>query len=420
MRHFTLLIAIIFSFSYTLKAQTSDCNCSTDLNYLNTKLRKTPSFKDLSKTEKKSYHDFYLALSEETPNAKSDYDCFLMLCKLTLPLKDNHIKVYANESNFNEKKLQIDSVYEEFKNSYYYTLFPSYSTRINIDSLETELSSQPFKSVEGIYYANKDLKIVVFNDLSNEKSKIYKAIVLESTTKIWKKGELIYSMIPYGEDYFLLVGGTENSKRLISYTERIDKGMFLGLGYKKDTTQKDFSYVSYPDSIYLRKELSDQTTYIKVGSFEGYYPILSDAEKFYATLENSLTKSNLIIDLRNNGGGGNRNSDILFKIIKDYIKNNEVHLIVNHATGSNAEQFVHRLSSYPNCKVFGDRTNGTAAYEVKNSIINLPCQKYIAVLTSKRHKEYLYIETKGIEPNIKLDYQKDWLMQVMEYIQKQK
>lgn len=205
---------------------------------------------------------------------------------------------------------------------------------------------------------------------------------------------------------------------MISYGERIENGVFLTMQFQKNSSIANYSVSTYPESTYLRKEISSETTYLKVGSFNSWNPTLSEADKFHKSLEGTLTTKNLILDLRDNGGGGDRNSKGLYRILKKYIKRNNVYVLVNHRTASNAEQFAYKLSDFKNCTVLGNRTSGTAAYEMVNSNYNLPCKNYVVVLTSKKHTEYIKLESTGIEPDIKLDIEKDWMIQVQNYIQR--
>lgn len=130
-----------------------------------------------------------------------------------------------------------------------------------------------------------------------------------------------------------------------------------------------------------------------------------------------MTKPNLIVDLRNNGGGGDRNSDIVYKLLKDYSKKNKIHVLINHRTGSNAEQFAYKLSEMKNCKIYGQYTNGVLAYEIKNGFYDLPSGHFIAVLTSKTHSKYLELESKGVQPDIKLSLESDWIKQTIKIIE---
>jgi C-terminal processing protease CtpA/Prc len=204
----------------------------------------------------------------------------------------------------------------------------------------------------------------------------------------------------------------------MAYTERIENGFFFYMGFQKDVTQTDYSSIMPSESTYYREELSDEVTYLKIGSFSSWNPTLSDAVKFYKTLEGNLNKSNLIIDLRNNGGGGNRNSDILFKQLINYAKKNKIYVLINHRTASNAEQFAQKLSTLENCQIFGSRTYGSLAYEIKNSNYTLPCGNFIAVLTSKKHTDFIEYESQGITPDVIFDIDTDWIVQLNNYISK--
>jgi hypothetical protein len=277
------------------------------------------------------------------------------------------------------------------------------------------LSSKQKADIEGIYTINDFMTLGVYK---NKKENNYLAIVLNSETDIWVKGEIVYTLVPFGSDHVLSIGGSLSAKRLIAYTERIADGFFYFMGFQKDSTQTNYSNKALSDKTYYRKELNNKITYLKIGSFNSWYPTLSDAEKFYKTLDGSLAKNNLIIDLRNNGGGGDRNSDILYKIVKSYAKKNKVYVLINHGTMSNAEQFAYRLSKLANCQLFGDKTNGTLAYEIKDSNYTLPCGNFVAVLTSKKIKEYLEFESQGIKPNVTLNKETDWVTQLIDFIEK--
>jgi hypothetical protein len=386
--------------------QNDDCNCKTDLAFLHEKVKKTPAYKN----DKTAYEAFYAQASSLAESLSSGYDCYILLNKVLQGLDDNHSVIYGSDEGA-VAEIRDDSLkFNEFKNSALYNIYPR--PNIDLDSLRQILISKEISDIEGIYSRVNYMTLGVFKNQND-----YNAVVLASENDLWQVGELMYTLVPYGNGYLLNIGGGITSKRLIAYPERIENGLFLTMGFHKDTASTNFSVAMYPESKYVRQEISPEISYIKVGSFNSWYPTLSDAEAFYKSLDGTLTKKNLIIDLRDNGGGGDRNSDNLFKIIKKYIKDNNVYLITNHRTASNAEQFVHKLSEYENCKTFGHRTNGTVAYELKDSNYNLPCGNSIAILTSKKHSAYLAIESRGIEPGVKLDMESDWLEQVVKLIE---
>ncbi len=394
--------------SNSLKAQSDSCTCKEDFDFLHEKVKKSPPYK----TEKKITNDLYLKLSEEIKNVDSDYECFVLLNRFLMALNDNHSNVYGSDTGATTEIREDETKYKAFKKS---ELFDSYPRpEINIDSLLSVLDYKAISEIEGIYTIPDKMTIAVY---SNSGSNEFMALVVDSEMDLWARGELLYTMIPYGNDYLRCIGGSLSSKRMIAYSERIKEGIFLTMGFQKDTTSINYSKSIHADAKYIRQEISPEISYIKIGSFSGMYPTLSDAENFYKSLDGTLDKKNLIIDLRDNGGGGDRNSKNLYKLIKNYLKKNKVYIISNHRTASNAEQFIAKLNTNANCTILGHRTNGTVTYETGNANYNLPCDRFLAVLTHKKHKDYIKYESKGINPDVILDMKSNWLDQVVEYIQ---
>ena len=401
-----LFLSSLFTNAYS---QNEDCNCMTDLTFLDSKIRKTPAYK----INKKAYNTSYSKFLKEVVSINSIFDCHSLLNELLISLNDNHSKVYSIELGATDEVNASPEKFNEFKKSKLFNAYPK--PNIDLDSLKTVLKTKAIMDIEGIYKRENYMTIGVFrNEIENN----YKAIILDSESDVWQVGEIIYTLIPFGNDYLLNIGGSINSKRLMAYTERVENGFFYFMGFQKDITQTNYSSIMPSESTYYREELSDEITYLKIGSFSSWNPTLSDAEKFYKTLEGYLNKSNLIVDLRNNGGGGDRNSDILYKLLKEYSKKNKIYVLINHRTASNAEQFAKKLSTLENCKIFGSRTNGSIAYEIKNSNYPLPCGNFIAVLTSKKHSEYLEFESQGIEPDVTFSLNSDWIIQLNNYIRK--
>lgn len=409
MKKTILLLVFVSSLITNLYSQDKDCSCKTDLTFLDSKIRKTPAYK----INKKTYETSYSKIVKEVTSINSIFDCHSLLNELLISLNDNHSRIYSidpgitDEVNSNSEKLS------EFKKSELYNAYPK--PNIDLDSLQSVLNTKTKKNIEGIYTRENYMTIGVYKNKHS-----YKAIILDSESDFWQIGEIMYTLIPFGDDYLLNIGGGITSKRLIAYTERIENGFFYFMGFQKDIAQKNYATKTPSEDIYKREELSNGITYLKIGSFNSWNPTLTNAEKFYKSLEGSLNKRNLIIDLRNNGGGGDRNSNILYKLVRDYAKKNKVYVLINHRTVSNAEQFASKLSMLENCQLFGKRTNGTLAYEIKDSNYTLPCNNFIAVLTSKKHSKYLEFESKGIKPKFELDLETNWIEQLKTYIENNK
>ncbi len=399
------LVLFICSLISNAYSQNEECNCMTDLKFLDEKIRKTPAYK----VNKKAYSTSYSEVLKEVKSSRTIFDCHYLLNKLLMALNDNHSKVYGIEPGATKDITLNPESFSEFKKSELFNTYPK--PNINLDSLEALLSTKSIAEIEGIYKKEDYMTIGVYRNQNN-----YNAIILNSESDVWQVGEIMYTLIPFGSDYLLSIGGSLTSKRLIAHTERLENGFFYFMGFQKDSSQTNHSIKTLSDSTYYRIDLSDETTYIKIGSFNSWNPILSKAEKFYMSLDGNLNTPNLIVDLRNNGGGGERNSNILFKLLRDYVKRNRIYVLVNHRTLSNAEQFAQKLSALKNSQLFGTRTNGTLAYEIKNGNYNLPCGNFVAVLTSKKHSDYLEFESKGIKPDVTFNIDKDWLLQLDDFL----
>ncbi len=403
-----ILMLCLSSFATNVFAQSEVCSCESDLKLLDSKIRKIPAYQ----INKKKYKNVFATALQEVASTKTLFECHHLLNELLIALNDNHSKVYGTDLGATDEVMASPEMFSKFKKSALFNSYPK--PDIDLGELMKLLNSKEKKGVEGVYQNENGMKIGVYK--SNDRN-VYNAIVLDSVSDVWEVGEIIYTLFPLGNDYLLSVGGNTKSKRMIAYVERVGHGFFYFMGFQKDMTQINYASNLRSEKTYYRESISDEITYLKIGSFDAWYPTLSDAERFYETLKGNLNKKYLILDLRNNRGGGDRNSDILFKILKRYAKQKYIYLLINHRTISNAEQFAHKLSQLKNVRLFGMRTNGTLAYEVKDELYTLPCGNFRAVLSSKKHTKYLEFESKGIVPDITFDQETDWVEQLIDYIE---
>jgi len=379
---------------YAVVAQTPTCDCQSDLNYLNGLLRKSAPYKE----NKDNYEQAFLLTSSAMTNSMTYYDCYLALSEMLIALNDWHASILEQVEEGSPSLVS----------------YPRYTG--NIEELKRQLQQKSGDQIEGIYTNARLTMGIQFN----ETSKRYEGIVLSSNDSSWKAGDILIEYKKLNGGYYKAMGSQFPAKRLISYYDRFNKGILLRAGFRKDTSQKLYYKSPSPAETFQFKELNAQTQYLKVGTFTSQYPVLREAEAFYRSLKGNLTAPQLILDLRDNGGGGDRNSDLLLKQLKPYIKKGQLHIITNASTGSNAEQFTVKLKDNDRVTTYGDKTRGALSYEITpKDYHTLPNSGFLVILTGKRHKKFLPYETKGVEPNHYLSYSSSWIDQVLDIINSQ-
>ncbi|PHQ28673.1 hypothetical protein CJ305_14285 [Leeuwenhoekiella nanhaiensis] len=394
----------------SLLAQKVTCDCKQDLNFLVKKIKKSPAYKNDYRGKKRTFDQKLSPIASKASSKMPLFDCYLLLVETMQLINDRHNIVYGN-AKFDADMLKDQGELEAFKETAFYKMYPHFSG--DLERLQNNLSEKPGQSIEGIYYAGKSLEIgVVKDNLAGN----YKMIVLRSELPLWKEGEQLGILKMNNKGRALAVMGNYSTKTPISITTGFKNGEFISLNLKKDTTQTSFWRAAFADKTYHFEQLSTKVSYLKAGDFSGFYPVLGEAEKFYEELKKRTFAANLIIDLRDNGGGGNRNSDILFEILENLKNSTQFFVLINQNTGSNAEQFAVRLREAKAATLLGDRTKGAIAYELKGDISILPSNFFKVYLSSKRHREYLPYEGVGIEPDVFLDYSKDWIAQTQSII----
>lgn len=158
-----------------------------------------------------------------------------------------------------------------------------------------------------------------------------------------------------------------------------------------------------------------ETSTLRVPAQPGKSPILREATAFYHAVKDSLSTPNLVVDLRNNPGGGNRTSLLFYRLLKKH--RGQIFVLVNFLTVSNAEQFTVKIKNGPNVTLLGDRTRGMLSYGHRYSESRVTPSGRFRVYFSdmKDHrKRYLPYEGRGIEPDFHLDGDRDWPRQVLE------
>jgi len=403
-------LGLILLSTCSLMAQEATCNCKQDLNFLVKKIKKSPAYKNDYRGAKKAFEQKLSPIVSKATTQMPLFDCYLLLVQTVQLINDQHSIVYGN-AKFDAEMLKDEDKLAAFKETALFKMYPDFSG--DLETLQNNLSKKGIEEVEGIYHAGRSLEIGV---VKNGPSDDYKMIVLRSELPLWKEGEQLGILKMNEQGRALSVMGNYSTKIPVPIATGFKNGEFMSLSLKKDTTQISNWRAAFVDETYHFEQLNPEVSYIKAGDFSGFYPVLGEAEKFYGELKKRTVADNLIVDLRDNGGGGDRNSDILFEILENLNNDTQLFVLINQNTGSNAEQFAVRLKKAKAATILGDRTKGAIAYELKGDISILPSSFFKIYLSSKRHSEYLPYEGVGVAPDVYLDYSIDWLQQTQNLI----
>jgi len=389
----------------------------TDLESLYQHLKETPSFKEqiLKKNKKEEYLRNYESLknSEIKPDG---FDSLYCLSKLLWPIKDNHLGLYESfNSNF-RALAAFDSVatmkYLESPDFKHYALYPK-----NIDSLEKELSSKALNQLEGIYSMFGGFKVGIYATSSKDS---LVGVMLSKKSKLWQKGEMILMLKQYAPNKFRVIFANAFTKDLIYINnENFTDGTLVKLKASKIGMQTDFSLLNtWTLKKYELSTLDSSCQYLRLSNFGTSNKILEESSIFYNQIKDSITRKNLIVDLRNNPGGGFKNSLKFVKLLKKHARTGKLFVVINRETVSNAEQVTLELRKFKNVTILGETSNGTITYGSNyGTTVDLPGKKYKFYPSDMADsRNDLPYEEIGVTPDVILSRDTEWIKQVRVFI----
>jgi Peptidase family S41 len=416
----SLLALTIIFLTLGLQAQTNPY--LTDLSALKAILKKTPSYKSQIKGKQLAlYKDLYDRLLTDTSSKVNSYNYFYNLAQVIFPLKDNHLAFYQipDVENFKDQER-----IEQFITTKEFLDYPKYTG--NLDSLKSALTAKPAESIEGIFHYGQFYSVGLFKSGNKE----YQGVVLESVVPLWQKGQLAIHLYEYTPNLFKAIYGHPVTKNFM--LQPIEKyqnqalvnsyfyGSYAQNVYSKKLQQIDFVNLPKNAPKFELKQVADDIQYLAVRTFQ-IDP--SNAEKsavFLDSIKNSLTAANLILDLRNNAGGAKKMASKYVQLIREYTQKGNVFILINNGTLSQAEILTLRLKKFKNTKTLGQTTKGMLSYGSNyDKREKLPSQHFeIYVTDMKNPARLLNYEDIGINPDIFLDEQSNWIDQAIKIIRK--
>jgi hypothetical protein len=392
---------------------------TTDVKDLYGSIQKLSSYKaQITGDKEAEYRRLYEHLLNERP--VNDFDHFYKLAQLVVPLRDNHVyfsEVAAVELDM--ARFRDSAFTKQYRSSATFLNFPSVNTDLKV--LEEKLNIKPQNSIEGIYYYGKKYMTVGVCRTAKKDSLI--GVVLHTQFPNWRVGQIAFILKEYQHNRFRFYGSSLDTKIFyLLRNEKLMRGMLTESKWTKFPDKLDHVNIAYTEPTYQFKTLPGNIKYLRLGSFASNNEQVAISQKFFESMKDSLTSKQVIVDLRNNGGGGYKNSAKFINLLQHYALNGgKSYVIINNRTVSDAEQFTVRFKGSDGVITLGENTNGMIAYGNNTGRSDtLSSKKYRLYITDMRdQRNYVQYEDIGIAPDVYLDPDKDWIEQVLAYIKNQ-
>lgn len=356
-----------------------------DFDFLYQAIKQTPSYKDQLKNDK-SYVQLYETVRKDL-KSEDDFVIYQQLLKLIYPLKDNHL-------NFSRKS---DSTYK----------FNYLRPALDKNELERKYANAEPSDIAGFYSSpSGKTKVVVYEQspnvfyLQNLNTNVVESILHRTSSDSFDVIRFLNPPVPY----------------VLYRNVRFRNGRIDDLGYIK--TQKTlYNELVKGSENFEYKELEEGVGYLRLSSFMARPANLKKATEFFQQTKPLITTKHLIVDVRNNGGGGYKTSQQFIDFLKSY--KGQVYILQNGFSVSNAEQFLLKLKGRKNITTLGETTKGTITYGSNyGKRIDLPSGRFVFSPTDMNGlAKELAFESKGIDPDVKLDaFKGDWIEQTIDYI----
>lgn len=386
-----------------------DCTEAADRLYA--ALLKTTSGKAQVRGEMRKKMDQLLdTVQTRVAGMDQSLGCFTELTRLVQPIRDNHLHFYEErKATVVTDSFRSREWIASYRASDFFSQFPQ--SAYSLDSLEKVLRSKPTGSVEGIYYLGKHSTVGI---VQMGPSDTLQAVMLTTKLPTWKAGQLIARMWPAQDSAFSVLYADLLQKNWNFYRYvRCVNGDFPLMGFRRDTTRQTVENLPDGTETFAYHRLENKIDYLRLGSFSAYDDNRKKAQAFLANVTDSLNGTALIVDLRNNGGGAFKTSRPFLRLIKKKARKQQVVLLVNYHTVSNAEQLIIRLRKRRNILVAGQPTRGTITYG-NNTGKRVDVGNYKLYITDmKGLKRDLRFEDSGVPPDWELTTDRDWIDQVV-------
>ena len=406
----TLFFILNLSF---VNAQNIACDCKAELDFYYKESQNLISFKDqFNKEGEQAYQNLYHNLKSQITGSESPVECLQIISQLAAQIKDEHASLRMKGFEIEKgQKLTDPENLELLKASDYFNSLPRIDA--NIDSLKSTAQSFDQSGIQGIY-SNKIVTVAVTQKVAGS----YQAIVLDSESPAWEKG-MVYAYFDHMEAnrYQLILAHPDHKVWYALRNEVFENGRFFISNFKKLGTPDHFDQIASDAATFSFKKLDSETSYLRLGSFSRMSDNVSESRALYNEVKGKISGKNLIVDLRNNSGGADKVAKPWRKLIRKFAKKNQVFVLLNKNSASNAEITADYLTKFDNVTLLGRDSWGACAYG--SNYGNAAVSESGLFYFMKTDMDYSYLidhEEKGISVDIPLDLERDWIAQTQEFI----
>lgn len=264
-----------------------DCDCPQRFQYVKEKIANNyAGFADKTGGAKlAAYHQLTRKTEAKLQSIKKPNYCFAAIAEWLDFFQDAHIQLYPGKGSENDSTNLALAIKE--------------TEVINISKARlAQLRSE--KGMEGIYVLYDSSYTVALIKDKNE-FRDYAAVIVRSSSPYWQPGQVKFELKQYkDQEYTALTYARDHAPHTTRY--KYD-GESLGDGeWIKTNAVKAGTLITAETGAVAARKLTDSTFYVKISSFDPAYARSIDSV-FSSNAILLAHTPNLIIDLRDNGGG---------------------------------------------------------------------------------------------------------------------
>ena len=439
---------MFFVVSVTTFAQ--DCNCESNFEWLKITFEENDAGAQyaINKKGQASYNIHNQLIAEKVKSATDIYDCTNILNEWLRFFRSGHLGI-----EFLPEAIKETSTKDK--------LFYEWET-LTIDTVEFKkyLDNKPDSDFEGIW--DDGIYKIGVRKINNQ----YIGFIISSDYEDWTEGQVKFKISADSVTYYMRNRSMVNGKPTLRNSNMLCFDEIGVVFIRIYPINEDKSLQSLIVNKHYLEKLNNNTFYFRIPSFIPEYKSLIDSI-INANFDEIINTENLIIDLRNNGGGLDNswtnllpilytnpvrtraaeflstelNNQMMLNLSKNsldkewaeqsynrlknrigefvnifdfdvhsgtmdtiYIFPKNVGIIVNSSCGSATEQFLLAAKQSKKVKIFGTKTFGALDFSNVN-IIKSPCNEFqlYYALSKTIGFENFPIDDIGIQPDFYLD-----------------